>query len=188
MEKYFETIKCDDFEVYNLDYHEKRIARTIGLNINLQDYIYPPSSELLRCKLIYDESGVLSVDFFPYKKREIKTFKIIHCDNIEYSKKYLDRTSLDELYSKREECDEIIIVKNGIVTDTSIANIAILLDNQWLISKNSLLEGSTKARLIENRELIEKNITLDMLKSASKIALLNAMIEFDILDNYSFKL
>ena len=187
MEQYFETIKCDDFEVFNLNYHEKRVAKTIGLNLNLQEYIYPPSNELLRCKLIYDHSGVLSVEFFPYKKREIKSFKIINNDKIDYSKKYLDRFSLDKLFELRDNCDDIIIVKNGIVTDTSIANVAVLYDNQWIISKDSLLEGTTKSRLIERKELIEKNITIDMLKNASKIALLNAMIEFDILDNYSFK-
>ena len=37
--KYFETIKCDDYEIFNLDYHNKRIANTIGLNLNLQEYI-----------------------------------------------------------------------------------------------------------------------------------------------------
>ena len=83
LEKYFETIKCDDFEVYNLDYHEKRIARTIGLNINLQDYIYPPSNKLLRCKLIYDENSVLDVQYFEYEKKQINTFKLIY-ENINY--------------------------------------------------------------------------------------------------------
>lgn len=188
MEKYFETIKCDDYEVFNLSYHENRIAKTIGLNLNLQEYIYPPNSQLLRCKLIYDDSGVLDVEFFPYKKREVKSFKILFDDEIEYSKKHLNRNSLDELFLKKEECDEIIIIKNGIVTDTSIANIAIFYENHWLISKNSLLEGTTKTRLVENKELIEKDITLEMLQSASKIALLNAMIGFDILEDYSFKL
>ena len=70
--KYFETIKCDDFEVFNLEYHNKRVANTIGLNINLQEYIYPISDELLRCKVIYDESGIIDVLYYPYKKREIK--------------------------------------------------------------------------------------------------------------------
>ena len=50
--KFFETIKCDDFEVFNLEYHNKRVANTIGLNIDLQEYIYPISGELLRCKVI----------------------------------------------------------------------------------------------------------------------------------------
>lgn len=84
--KYFETIKCDDYEIFNLEYHSKRVSNTVGLNLNLQEYIYPPTNELLRCKLIYDESGVLEVDYFPYKKREINSFKLIFDDKIDYSK------------------------------------------------------------------------------------------------------
>lgn len=177
--QYFETIKCEDFEVYNLDYHHKRIANTIGLNINLQEYIYPISSELLRCKVIYDKNGVVDVQYYPYKKREIKSFKIVFDDEIAYSKKYLNREKLDELYEKRDNCDEVIIVKNEIITDTTIANIAIFYENSWITSKSCLLNGTTRARLIDEKKLIEKDITLDMLKNASKIALLNAMIGFD---------
>ena len=84
--KFFETIKCDDFEVFNLEYHNKRVANTIGLNIDLQEYIYPISGELLRCKVIYDENEILDVQYFPYKKREIKSFKIINCNEIDYSR------------------------------------------------------------------------------------------------------
>ncbi len=185
MKKYFETIKIEDYNIFNLSYHEKRVSKTIGLNISLQEYIYPPSNKLLRCKLIYDETGVLEVNYFPYEKKAIKSFKIIFDDKIDYSKKYLDRTSLNKLYAQRKNCDDIIIVKNKIVTDTSISNIAIFLDNMWFISKNSLLEGTTKIRLLEQREIFEKNVTVPMLKNASKIALLNAMIGFDIIEDYS---
>ncbi len=66
--QYFETIKCEDYEIFNLEYHEKRVAKAIAMNLNLQDYIYPISNELLRCKLIYDDSGILNVEYFPYKK------------------------------------------------------------------------------------------------------------------------
>ncbi|MDN5100870.1 aminotransferase class IV family protein [Aliarcobacter butzleri] len=185
--KYFETIKCEDFEVFNLDYHQKRVANTIGLNINLQEYINPISEELLRCKLIYDENGVVDVLYFPYKKREIKSFKIIFDNEIEYSKKYLNRTKLDELYEKKDDCDEVIIIKDGIVTDTTIANIAIFYENLWITSKNCLLGGTTRARLLEEKKLLEKDITLDMLKNASKVALMNAMIGFDEIKDFKIK-
>lgn len=185
--KYFETIKCEDFEVFNLDYHQKRVANTIGLNINLQEYINPISEELLRCKLIYDENGVVDVLYFPYKKREIKSFKIIFDNEIEYSKKYLNRAKLDELYEKKDDCDEVIIIKNEIVTDTTIANIAIFYENSWITSKNCLLGGTTRARLLEEKKLLEKDITLDMLKNASKVALMNAMIGFDEIKNFKIK-
>lgn len=185
--KYFETIKCEDFEVFNLDYHQKRVANTIGLNINLQEYINPISEELLRCKLIYDENGVVDVLYFPYKKREIKSFKIIFDNEIEYSKKYLNRAKLDELYEKKNDCDEVIIIKNEIVTDTTIANIAIFYENSWITSKNCLLGGTTRARLLEEKKLFEKDITLDMLKNASKVALMNAMIGFDEIKDFKIK-
>jgi 4-amino-4-deoxychorismate lyase len=94
---------------------------------------------------------------------------------------------LDELFELKEDCDEIIIVKNGVVTDTSIANIAVYYEDQWYISKESLLEGTTKSRLIKEKNLIEKNITVEMLKKSKKIALLNAMIDFDVIENYSLR-
>ena len=34
-EIFFETIKCEDYEIFNLEYHQKRVAKTIGVNINL---------------------------------------------------------------------------------------------------------------------------------------------------------
>lgn len=188
MEKFFETIKCDDFEIFNLDYHNSRIANTIGLNINLQEYIYPVSDELLRCKVVYNKDEILDVLYFPYKKREIKSFKILNDDKIDYSKKYLNREKLDELFLKKEDCDEVIIVKNGVVADTSIANIAIFHEHMWISSKDCLLRGTTRQRLLNEKKIIEKNITLEMLKNASKIALINAMIDFDEITDYSFKL
>lgn len=183
---FFETIKCEDYEVFNLTFHEDRVAKTIAKNLNLQDYIYPPSNELLRCKVVYDESSILSVDFFPYKKREINTFRIIEVAELEYSKKYFDRRELELLFNKRESCDEIIIIKNGLVTDTSIANIAIFDGDNWITPKKPLLAGTTRARLLKNAELIEKDITLEMLLNSKKLALMNAMIDFDEIQNYSF--
>ncbi len=184
--KYFETIKCDDYEIFNLEYHEKRVARTIGMNLNLQEYIYPLTNELLRCKLIYNEEGIEDVQYFKYKKREIKSFKLIFDDKIDYSKKYLNRDNIDKLFSQKKEADEIIIIKNGIVTDTSIANIAIFDDSNWITSKNPLLEGTTRAKLLEEKDIFEKDITVEMLRNAKRIALMNAMIGFDIIEDYSF--
>ncbi len=183
--KYFETIKCDDYEVFSLDYHEKRVAKSVALNLNLQDYVYPPSHELFRCKVIYSQDGIEDVQYFKYKKRDIKSFKIVVDDDIDYSKKSLNRECIDNLFEKKEQADEIIIVKNGVVTDTSIANIAIFDGTNWITSKSPLLEGTTRARLLENRIIFEKDITLDMLQNTKKIALMNAMIEFDVLEDYS---
>jgi 4-amino-4-deoxychorismate lyase len=180
---YFETIKCFDYELFNLQYHKNRIASAIGLNIDLEEYIYPPSSKLLKCKLSYDETGILDIEFTDYHKKDIRTFKLVYNDTIEYNKKYLNRNDIDNL--KDKNFDEIIIVKNSFITDTSIANIAILHNNEWITPKTPLLHGTTRARYLDNDILKEKDITITMLKNAPKIALLNAMIDFDIKTNFA---
>ncbi|RYA24176.1 branched-chain amino acid aminotransferase, partial [Malaciobacter halophilus] len=148
-------------------------------------YISPLNEKLLRCKVIYNSDEIIDIKYFEYKKKEIKNFKIIKNDKIEYSKKYLNRDSLNKLFEQKESCDEIMIFKNSLLTDTSIANIAIFYDNSWITPKKPLLNGTTRQRYINSGFIKEADITLAMLKNAKKIALLNAMIDFDILEDYS---
>jgi len=182
--KYFETIKCDDKEIFNLDFHNSRVAATIGKNIDLNEYIYPINSKLLKCKVIYNDDEILDVSYTEYKKKEIKSLKIIYDDKIEYSKKYLNREELDRLYEKKQKADEIIIIKNGLVSDTSIANIAIYDGTNWYTPKKPLLNGTSRQRHLKLQNIIEKDLSVADLKSAKKIALMNAMIDFDILHKH----
>ena len=171
---------------FYLDYHQKRIAKTVGLNINLYDYIYPPTNELLKSKVIYDTNGILDIQYTKYIKKDIETFKLIYDNNITYNKKSMDRKELDNLYQQKQNADEIIIVKNDLITDTSIANIAIYNGKNWLTPKEPLLEGTTRNRLILENKLIEKDITIEQLKNGKKLALLNAMIGFHIVNKPGF--
>lgn len=181
---FFETIRCDKYEIFNLEYHNKRVLRTIGRRIDLIDYITLFSDELQKCKVTYNIEGVVDVSFSNYQKREIKSFKVVYDDTIEYSKKSIDRKRLDELFKKRGDSDEVMIVKNGVLTDTSIANIAIFLDNEWITPKKPLLLGTTRQRLLDNGVLKEGDIDVNMLKKAKKIALLNAMVGFSIVEEF----
>ena len=181
--EYFETIKCNDFEVYNLNYHKQRIATTIGKNISLDEYIYPPSNKLLKCKVIYNKYEIIDIIYDSYTAKNINSFKLIHDDNIIYNKKSTNRSVIDNLYLQKKLSDEIIIIKNNLITDTSIANIAIYYNGTWYTPKTPLLFGTTRQRYIDNGSLFEKDITIDILQSSSKIALLNAMIDFKIIHN-----
>jgi len=182
---YFETIRCDDFEVFNLQYHNKRISKTIGLNINLQEYIYPPTDHLLKCKVIYSSNGIEKILYDKYTPREIQTLKIIEADSYEYKYKYLNRDTLNSLYEKKGIADEIIIIKNGYITDTSIANIAILKDNRWITPSKPLLEGTMRDKLLENELIYEGQLTVKDLKQSKKLALMNAMIGFKELTSFN---
>ena len=125
---FFETIRVENFKAFNLEYHQERLDRTIYDNFGLKstillnNLIKPPSSNLYRCRVIYSRTS-LKVEYIPYRQREFKSFKIVESD-IEYSYKSTNRDSLNSL--QEDGFDDIIITKNTIIRDTSIANIALL--------------------------------------------------------------
>lgn len=185
--KVFETIKCVEKDIVNLDYHNERLNRTrqelFGCSdtLDIGNYIKIPSKKLLKCKLTYADD-VIDIDFSPYTKREIKSLKLMGDDNIDYKYKYSNRDAINELYEQKGDFDDIIIVQNGLITDTSIANIAVFLNNRWLTPNKPLLKGTCRQRYIESGLLKTADISVEMLKGAKKIALMNAMIDFDILE------
>lgn len=174
---FLETIKALDGRCYNIDYHEKRS----GIK-NITSYLNPPSVGLYRCRLVYTDDKV-EVTYHPYKKRVIKSLKLVYDDNICYSKKSTNRENIDRLFTKRDSCDDIIIIKNNLLTDTSIANIALYKNSRWYTPKSPLLEGTTRQRLIDDAFLTPIDIKISDIDKFSKIALLNAMINFDIIAN-----
>jgi len=177
--RYFETIKCKNGKAYNLKYHNQRIFNTIGKVFDLEAIISPPNLNLYRCKIIYTKDSIEDINYYLYKKKEIKSFKFVYDNSISYKYKYLNRDCFNSFLDPNY--DEIIIVKNGLITDTSIANIAILVNNSWLTPKKPLLYGTTRERYIKKGILKEADITVDMFKKAKQIATLNAMVGFNIL-------
>jgi len=188
---FLETIKIVDGEIFNLEYHQKRYAsvlEALGANEieNLEEFINPPEWGLYRCRLVYDIDNI-EVTFHEYKKRDISTLKLIFENDIDYANKSTAREDIDTLFEKREEGDDILIIKDLFVTDTSIANIAFQTSSgEWVTPKNPLLKGTTRARLLDEGKIIEADIKVHELRSFSKVALLNAMIDFDILDRCEF--
>lgn len=180
--KYLETIKALDGELYHLDYHQERLNRTLGSidTHNLHNLLNPPKNGLYRCRVSYN-SASLNVEYLPYAKRQIKSLKIIVDDAICYDKKYEDRVELNRLYEQRESCDDILIVKNGLVSDTSIANIAFYDGQFWQTPHSPLLPGTTRARLLVTKKIYEKEIKVEDIYKYKKVALMNAMIDFDII-------
>ena len=182
---YLETLKIEDGEIFNLEYHQKRyesVLNSLGISTykNLSEFITPPDLNLYRCRLVYTVDTI-EVSYHKYVKRDINHLKIIYDDEIEYSVKSTNRDEINALYAKRGRYDEILIVKNSLITDTSIANIALFRDEVWYTPKSPLLKGTTRARLLNEGKIMEKDIHLDEIGSFTEVALLNAMIDFDII-------
>ena len=177
----FETIKIEDGQIFNLDWHNRRFNKSQKeffsnpSTTDLKAFITPPKTGLYRCKIIYD-TEIQSVEYFPYQAKTIQSFKILP-SQLEYEYKYSDRLKFQNLL---QGYDEIIIEKDGLLTDTTIANIAFFDGIRWLTPKTPLLEGTTRARLLDEGFLEVENIKKENIKKYSHFALMNAMIGFRI--------
>ncbi|MDD5373755.1 MAG: aminotransferase class IV family protein [Sulfurimonas sp.] len=186
---FFETIKVIDGKVFNISFHQERyesVLNHFSINSakNLQEFIKPPKIGFFRCRLVYGiskNSHTLNVTYHEYKKREINSLKLLYSDDISYGFKSTYRDKLDELYALRGECDDILIVKNSLVTDTSIANIAFFDGSRWITPASPLLRGTTRERLLREGKIFEEEIHVNDLENFSQVALMNAMIDFDII-------
>ena len=180
-----ETIKIEDGNIANLSYHQKRFNKsrkelfnTID-NVDLLSLIKIPKKGLYRCRILYNEN-VKSIEYIPYQERKIEKLKIVS-SNIDYSYKYANRDELNFLLKRWSKYDEIIIEKNGYLTDTTISNIAFYNGGKWFTPTNPLLKGTMRTKLLDDGFLYTKEIRKEDMKNYSKMALINAMIGFKIL-------
>jgi len=182
-----ETIKIKEGKIYNLVYHQKRCDKSrldlyhTTKSLCLKSLINPPPTGYYRCRILYD-TKIQSIEYIPYQEKEIKTLKIVNTP-LKYDYKYANRTTLESLCKKHPEVDDILIESHGIIKDTSIANIAFYDGNSWVTPTNPLLEGTMRAKLLEEGFLQKKIIQKSDLHHYSHVALMNAMIGFKILKN-----
>ena len=183
-----ETISIIDGKALHLEYHQKRLnmsQKALFSNFSLiclSDILKPPlNSEQLKCRVIYADE-LIDISYAIYHEKVVKNLKLIESD-IDYSFKYSNREELNALYTKREDADDVLIAKNGLITDVSIANIAFWDGYRWITPKSPLLKGTTRERLIKNGFLVQRDIKIDEIKKFESFALMNAMIGFKPIKN-----
>jgi 4-amino-4-deoxychorismate lyase len=182
-----ESIKLLDGKFCNLFYHEQRMVRSLHHllgseeHLNLEKFLLGmkfPEHGLFKCRIIYDDI-TMQVEFIPYQTKPIKTLRIIEHDRIKYEFKYADRKSLDKLCELKKECDDVLIVKKGLVTDSSFANIIFRKENTWYTPWAPLLKGTQRQKLIDEQNLIQEEIKVKDIRSFDTFKLINAMVEFE---------
>lgn len=186
MFRFVETIKLSKGIFYRLKYHQRRVNNAfkaffpneepIDL-IEILNQTLIPQKGLFKCRIVYDIDAE-QPEFIPYTQREINSLKIVEM-NLE-SKPYKpeDRTAYNEAFAQRGDCDDVLISKNGLLTDTSYTNVAFFDGTNWYTPRIPLIYGVNRAELLETGKLIEKDIKAEDLKDFQQIALFNAMIEF----------
>jgi len=180
-----ETISIKSGEAQHLQYHNQRFNKTrkelfdIDMPFDLQSIIKAPDQHRYRCRILYNQSIQL-IEYIPYLPKKIEKIKVIE-SNIEYNYKYENRTEFNELLALYPQNDELLLVTNGLVTDTTIANIAFLNNGAWVTPQKPLLEGTTRQRLIDEGFLRAIEIKYSEIPHFDGVALMNAMVGFKII-------
>ena len=184
----FETILIDNGEISNLKYHNSRLNWTqrelfgmdshIDLSLYLRDI---PQNGKYRCKVIYSKN-IEDIEIKPYRYKERKKYIALEID-FDYRYKYLNRESIESLQKQFSNFDDIIFIKNSLITDTTIANIAIYKDGRWLTPAKPLLRGTTRARLLDEGKLDLVDIKYRDLLDADKFAIMNALSGFRVINS-----
>jgi len=181
-----ETIRIEEGKVHNLFYHQTRCDQSrqtlFGAKdtLELSSKIEAPKEGLYRCRILYGKE-LNSIEYIPYIPKEIHSLKIVSSD-IKYDFKYAHRETLHDLLIANPDVDEVIIEQEGYLTDTTIANIAFYDGKQWLTPKKPLLQGTMRAKLIDESLLKTADIRKEDLHHYTHLALMNAMIGFKILN------
>jgi len=183
----FETIQLRNGVLQSIDYHNIRLNHSRKSlyqspdEIDLAQIIKIPSNSktgLYKCRVVYSKE-IKSIDFEPYMPQVVKSLRLIEDNQISYNYKYTNRGSLNKLLTKRERFDEILIVKNGYITDTSYSNIIFFDGTKWLTPSTPLLHGTMRSFLLENNMISEMAIKVADLKQFQKARLINAMLPFE---------
>lgn len=195
MSQLIESLKLKDGVLCNLEYHQSRLNRAI-------DELFPKSDgiDLAKAILIPKEchSGIYKVrvsygpmiekiEFEPYAFRPVRSLKVVCQDTIDYHLKYSNRQILQELFEKRGDCDDIIIVKNGNVTDSVSANLLFFDSKEWFTPSTPLLKGIKRQLLLDQRIIMEKVISEQDIWDYQNVGLINAMIDFEEMPVVSMK-
>ena len=148
------------------------------MDIDLSSIISVPSdlgAGIFRCRLLY-RSEIEKIEFIPHEERIVSSLKLVPSDDIEYSLKYADRKQLMYLFDLRGHCDEILIVKNGFITDTSISNIVLRRQNgSWVTPDTPLLNGTMRMFLLESGLITEESVRIEDLGSYTGARMINCM-------------
>ncbi len=180
-----ETIKIDNGRIRDLAYHVERAEKSrrelfsAGRPLDIEGALsrqHIPEKGMYKCRVLYREK-IEEIQILPYTRRNILSLRLVEAEDIDYSHKYEDKSAFASLLAKKGSCDDILIEKNGFITDTSFSNIALFDGTRWVTPSTYLLRGTQREKLLREGIIHEATIRVEDLRKFEKISLINTMLE-----------
>jgi 4-amino-4-deoxychorismate lyase len=131
-------------------------------------------NQKVKCRITYSFQ-IEDIAYEPYINKSIKSLRLVWEDEIGYSHKYKNRDSLNRLLGMRGVCDEILVVKNGMITDTSFSNIVFLKGGTWYTPEYPLLPGTRREDYLRKKQIFPQVIKPENLAQYEEARLINSM-------------
>ena len=185
---FIESIRVERGTMCNTGYHLERSTRSILHHFGLV-YELPlkqlfdcmwgrngeNAEEIYKCRVVYSKR-VISASLDHYMQKQSISLKVVTGDNVEYPFKYEDRGCFDNLLKQKGSCDDIIIVKRGLVTDTSYGNIVYDLNGILYTPVNCLLKGTRRGLLLREGIIAERDLHFHEIEQCRSFYMINAML------------
>lgn len=183
----FESVCIENSQIKNEEFHEARFNRSYIQHFktlptySLFDGIHLTNldnSLKYKLRIGYKQHGT-RFSISEYKNSIPTSLKLVRDNNISYAFKKNNRKKLNELFLQKGEADDVLIIKNGLVTDASYSNILFFDGKQIITPSTPLLEGTCRARLLAKNSIVEKSISVADLQNFESFQLVNALNDFD---------
>ncbi len=186
MSQFIESIKVEDQEIFLLEFHQKRVDQTFAHfgkegSIDLAKiykHLEHDEDGLFKLRIVYDLDKKIRTQMIPYAIPELEDFQLVENNSFDYYFKSEDRKELERMKMK-SKAEEIIIVKNNHITDTSYSNLLFKKGKDWFTPSTYLLNGVQRQNLLKHKKIKETEITLQNLKEFSHFQMINALNDFD---------
>ena len=182
---FLETICIVNGKVQNEQAHTVRMQQTAAAHRftapplpALEKMLSPALTEgRVKCRIIYHHT-LEEVTFIPYQPKTITSLKLVEASP-DYAFKYADRSALLHLLKQKGECDEILITRDGLITDTSYSNVVLSKGDRFYTPRTFLLNGTKRQQLLHSGSIQERDITADSLGDYDHVYLINAMLDIE---------
>ena len=164
--RFIETIRVEDGHPCLLSLHEERMNRTRAA--------FFPEAPLASLADCFSE-GMAGAGVWKWRL-VYDRLRLVSDDTIDYAYKRADRSALEACFARRGTADDVLIVRGGLLTDTSIANVALWDGRRWCTPARPLLQGVRRRALLKAGLMEERDIPADGLGRYSRIRLFNVLI------------
>jgi 4-amino-4-deoxychorismate lyase len=192
MSQFFESIRINDGIAENLNFHQARVHKTLNafdashnsieLTTIVQELVLPTLG-LFKLRISYDLNGNYEAKCNPYQYKQINHFALFDIKGKSYDYKYENRDWINEALVQSGK-DEIMMHEDGLIKDCSYTNIVFFDGANWYTPESPLLEGTQRAKLIQEGIIISKALYVDDIPNFIKFKCINAMIHWEDAINY----